>query len=101
MNQNNKFREFRIDLLKKEIDMISQKINHFDNLRQKTKQMGIILWTATIGYGLKENIPFLFYISVLLPLPFWLMETSFRRFYKGHQIRLKAIRDFIRDGNTI
>ncbi len=99
MNQNNKFREFRIDLLKKEIDMINQKVNHFDNLRQKTKQMGILLWTATIGYGLKENIQVLFYISALLPLPFWLMETSFRRYYRGFYARFRAIAEFIRNGN--
>jgi len=90
--------EFRIDITKKEIDILNSKINHFDNLRLKTKQMAIILWTASVGYGLKENLHILFFISTLLPIPFWLMETSYRRYYKGFHLRLWAIRNFFRNG---
>ena len=90
--------EFRIDITKKEIDLINTKINHFDNLRLRTKQMAIILWTATVGFGLKESIPILFLISVLLPIPFWLMEAKYRKYYKGFRLRLWAIWDLFRNG---
>jgi len=37
-------------------------------------------------------------LSVFLPLPFWVIESSYRKYHKGWQARLRAIRDFIRDG---
>ncbi len=94
--------ELRVDILKKEIDVISQKINHFDDLRLKTRQMCIAVWVAVVGFGLKDsNLPhsvFLFFLASLIPLPFWYIESTYRRRYKGWSERFKAIRKFIRDG---
>ena len=91
-------KNFRIKMLSQEIDFIGTKINHFDNLRQKTRQMALILWTATIGFGVKDNGEMLFILAALIPLPFWLIETSYRQYHKGWYGRLKAIGEFIRDG---
>lgn len=93
---------FRTDILKQEVDLISQKINHLDNLRLKTRQMAILLWVAVIGLGLKGEAPsdnnLLFVLASFIPFPFWHAEASFRRYYKEWSLRLKAIRKFIRDG---
>jgi hypothetical protein len=48
--------DFKIDILKQEIEIISEKVNHFDNLRHQTKQMAITLWLAAVGVGIAENI---------------------------------------------
>ena len=97
-----KLNEFRIDILKQEIEVINQKINHFDILRLRTKQMAIFLWVAVIGFGLKTDSPsdngLLFFLSIFVPIPFWYLEASFRRYYKGWSERFKAIRLFFIDG---
>ncbi len=97
--------EVRVDILKKEIDIISQKINHFDNLRLKTRQMAIVLWVAVIGFGLKNSdlqySGFLYCLASFIPLPFWYTESTYRRYYKGWSGRFKAIRKFIRDGEYL
>ncbi|MCK4760610.1 MAG: hypothetical protein KAW12_00325 [Candidatus Aminicenantes bacterium] len=94
--------EFRIEILKQEIEVINQKINHYDNLRLKTKQMAIFLWVAVIGFGFKNGSPsdnwLLFLLAAIIPLPFWYIEASFRRYYKGWSDRFKAIRLFLVTG---
>lgn len=94
--------ETRIVFLNKEIDIISQKINHFDNLRLKTRQITIALWVGVVGFGLNSSgnnySVFLFFLGSLIPLPFWYIESTYRRYYKGWSERFKAIRKFLRDG---
>ncbi|MEO1263938.1 MAG: hypothetical protein AAFZ15_34350 [Bacteroidota bacterium] len=93
---------FRFELLKKEIDLLNQKINHFDNLRMKTKQMSLILWTAVIGFGLKENVnESIFFLASSIPIPFWIMETRYKTYYKGFYLRIRVIRDFISKGEYL
>ena len=90
--------KFKIDMLKQEIDFINSKIDHFDNLRLKIKQIAIVLWVATVGFGLKEQIKIMFFISAFLPLFFWLIDTIYRSYYEGYHHRLLAIKDFISTG---
>ena len=92
---------FRFEMLKKEIDMLSQKINHFDNLRLRTKQMALALWIAIVGFGIKNTSTpdlNLLIFAAFIPIPFWIMDTRYKTYYKGFFLRLKAIRRFITDG---
>ena len=89
---------FRFEMLKAEIDLVNGKIKHFDNLRLRTRQMAIVLWTATLGFGVKEDLALLVGVAALVPLPFWSIETNYIRYYRGMYARLRAIRDFLRDG---
>lgn len=43
----------RTDILKQEIDLVSDKINHFDNLRHRTKQMAATLWATAAGAAIR------------------------------------------------
>ena len=90
-------KEFRVDILKQEIDLINNKINHFDNLRWRAKQMAVLLWTAAVGVGFSQENDWLFLLAAVAPLPFWLFDGSYRRSYVGFAHRFWAIRDFIRD----
>jgi len=106
--------ELRIGILNKEIDIITQKINHFDDLRLKTRQMAIVLWVAVIGVGLKNVVigsgtenndvqysGLLYCLASFIPFPFWYLESKYRGYYKKWAKRLSAIRKFIRDGKHI
>ena len=90
--------EFKVEILKKEMDITGTKVNHFDNSRLRTRQIAIAIWTAVIGFGLKEGSPTLFLLAALLPIPFWIIEARYRRYQRGWNLRLRAVRDFIRDG---
>lgn len=92
-------KEFRITVLMKEIDLCSTKVNHFDTLRLTTRQTGLALWAAVIGYGLTEKFLGLFVFAALLPIPFWTLDARYRSYQRGWSLRLQAIRDFIRDGD--
>ncbi len=89
--------DFRIQMLDKEIDLVWGKIIHFDNLRWKTRQVALVLWTAAIGFGIQFDKTGLFFLASFLPIPFWIIETNYRRYYRGMNERMKAIRAFIRD----
>ena len=90
--------EFRVEILKKEMDICATKVNHFDHLRLRTRQTGIALWTAVLGFGLKEDVSGLFALAVILPLPFWILDGRYRRYQRGWGLRLRSVQDFVRDG---
>lgn len=90
--------EFRMEFLLKEIEIANLKINHFDVLRLKTKQLAITLWIATLGFGLKDKIELLYFMAVFIPLPFWLIDTKYRQYASGWNKRFFAIGNFIRNG---
>ena len=44
--------DFKADILKQEIDLLVRKVNHFDDLRYRTKRMAATLWIAAVGAAL-------------------------------------------------
>ena len=96
-----KIGEFKIELIKQEMEILDSKINHFDNLRWKSRQIALALWVAAIGFGLKEDKQLLYLIAVFLPFPFWIFDSFYRLYYRGFFLRFKAIRDFLREGKYL
>lgn len=94
-------KDFRIDILTRELELCLSKVNHFDNLRLRMRQTGIALWIAVLGFGLKEAADDLLILAILLPVPFWVIDASYRRYQRGWNLRLRAVRDFIRDGEFV
>ncbi len=94
-------KEFRAELLKQEIDLVFQKINHFDGLRYRTKQMAVALWVAIIGVGLAGKIPpsfdfgLLAIFASLVVFPFWHLDARFHAYQEGFNIRRRAIEAFL------
>ncbi len=93
-------REFKAEILKQELSALQNKIHHFDNLRWKVKQTSIVLWTATIGLGLKIDHE-LFWLSFFVVLPFWMIDSRYRRSYRLNRLRQSAIIKFIRAGKYL
>ena len=60
--------------------------------------MAIVLWTAAVGFGLKENMGLLCALGALVPSPFWIIDAWYRQRERALMLRFKAIRDFLRDG---
>lgn len=91
-------RDFKLDILKQELDIVVNVSNHFDDLKHRTKQMAITLWVAAVGFGLSQNPSLILFLAAFIPFPFWILDS----FYSAHQIkfleRFWAIDVFIRDG---
>ena len=68
-------KELRLDVLKQEIELVQAKINHFDDLRHRTKQLAVTLWAASIGVG-ATNIDVVLFLAAFIPLPFWFMDST-------------------------
>jgi len=90
--------EFKKDIIKQEIEILQQKVNHFDNLRFRAKQMSITLWLATLGFGLSQNIDWIVLLGIFVPIPFWYLESFYHAYQEGFNGRFWAICIFIRDG---
>lgn len=92
---------FRADILKQEIEYLHHRLDHFDDLRHRTKQMAATLCAAAIGAGLTitPSRPLLFLLGAAVPLPFWYRDAAYHAYQEGFHARLRAVRNFIRDGS--
>lgn len=91
-------RDLKIEILKQEIELVHQKINHFDDLRHRTKQMAVTLWLAAVGVGITAKLQLVLILAAFVPLPFWVFESFYHAYQEGFSARLGAIRTFIQDG---
>jgi hypothetical protein len=91
-------RDFKLDILKQEINNEVSIIGHFDDLRHRTKQMGITLWVAAVGFGLSQNPSWVLYLAAFIPFPFWILDTFYSAYQQGFLERFWAINVFIREG---
>ena len=91
-------RDLKIELLKQEIELNNQKVNHFDNLRYHMKQMAITLWLAAIGVAITQELRIILWLSAFIPLPFWLFESYYHGYQECFSARLVAILKFIQTG---
>lgn len=84
------------NLILKEMELVSQKINHFDTLRHNTKQLTITLWLATVGVGFSIISPHLIVLATLIPIPFWYFDATYHAYQEGFNARLRAIQNYLR-----
>ena len=89
---------YKSEILKQEIDMVFQKIKHFDDLRNRTKQLAITLWVAALGASLSFKLRPLLILSAIVPIPFWYFEATYHAYQEGFSSRLSAIEYFLRTG---
>lgn len=91
----------RAEVLKQEIELVFQKIQHFDDLRQRTKNLTLTLWLGAVGAGLAFELPFLLFLSTFVPLPFWYFEANYHAYQEGFASRLNCIEVYLRKGKWL
>jgi len=89
---------FKADILKQEIDLLAKKVDHFDDLRYRTKQMAATLWLAAVGTALTLPSQPLLWLALFIPVPFWYYDAQYNAYQAGFWKRWWAVRTFIRDG---
>lgn len=87
--------DIKPDILKQEITLVMEKINHFDDLRHRTRQMALTLWVVVVGTGLTLNSVTLLLFGVLVPVPLWYIEATYHAYQEGFASRFWAIQAFL------
>jgi hypothetical protein len=91
-------KEFKVEILKQEIEIVADKVNHFDNLRHQTKQMAITLWLAAVGVGVTAKLPVILTLAAFIPFPFWVFDSIYHAYQEMFAARWVAIMTFIQTG---
>ncbi|MCG8345885.1 MAG: hypothetical protein MI685_12115 [Chlorobiales bacterium] len=91
----------RAEVLKQEIELVFQKIQHFDDLRQRTKNLTLTLWSGAVGAALAFEMPSLLFLSAVVPLPFWYFEANYHAYQEGFASRLNCIEVYLRTGKWL
>ncbi|MBB2145756.1 hypothetical protein GM921_09680 [Pedobacter sp. LMG 31464] len=90
--------EFKLELLKKELDTIHQSIARLDEASMKIKNWAILIWAGSISIVLGSNETelrkVLLFVAVI-PLLFWLVEGKCRRRQRHFIFRSQEISTFI------
>lgn len=92
---NKSEQEFRLRLIEKEIDTVSSKIDHYDDLVFRIKSWSITIWIAIIGYGISKENKFIILIGIFPVILFWINEGLFKMYQDRIARRLTRIEKYI------
>ena len=88
----------QFDLLKLELTLIDNAIRSLDEITKNVKQWAILGWGASVGLALGDpTLKPAIWLTVFLPLAFWLLDSSYRRVQRTFIVRIRDISDFIND----
>jgi len=87
---------YHLDMLKLEIETISNIIDRMDRITQATKNWAVVTWAGGVGLALRERElrPFLV-LTAVLPMLFWYIDAVWRRLQARSTYRMFRIRDFL------
>jgi hypothetical protein len=88
----------QFDLLKLELTLIDNAIRSLDEITKNVKQWAILGWGASVGLALGDStLKPAIWLTVFLPVAFWLLDGSYRRVQRTFIVRNRHIADFIND----
>lgn len=85
----------KIEITRDEVKLLSDKVNHLDNLRFRARQMAALLTLGIVSIGASREIYWLFIVAAITPLPFWITEAYYRSYQQICICRLKEIEAFL------
>lgn len=78
-----------------ELQLVFDKINHFDDLRHRTLQLSIAISVAAVGTGFTVKSSAMLFLAALVPLPFWYQEARYHSHQEGFSLRWIAIERYL------
>lgn len=88
---------FRLEWIKKEVDILEHKIEFYDDLSVKLKNWTVVSWFALVSYAITHNDWRVAAFSPLLPVLFMVTEASYKRFQMDFILRTRHIMAFLND----
>jgi len=87
---------FKLEMLKKELDMIDKHMRKIDDIGNSIKNWAIVTWAGSISAILtKPNLHPYIIITALLPLIFMLIDAHWRKIQRRLAYRQKEISNFL------
>jgi hypothetical protein len=83
------------EVLEQEIELVFRKINHFDGLRHRTKQVAVVLTVATVAMCLTMAPGWVVVVAALVPVPFWCLDASYHSNQEGWNKRFWKIQAYL------
>lgn len=92
---------FKLELLKKEIDVITSVIGRYDEILFRIKGWTITLWIPIVGWGLhSKSIP-IFLLALFIPIMFCFIEIEFKKIQRQYIFRGNKLEKFFRDNEKL
>jgi len=87
---------YQMDILKLEMEEIAKIIARMDDMAQATKNWSISIWTGSLAIALSQpEFRRYIIITVIAPLLFWYIDSSFRRIQRRSIFRGRKISEFL------
>jgi hypothetical protein len=83
------------ELLLKEIDIIREEIDRYDNNGLTIKGWSLAVWAGTIAYGVEHSQWVIVLVSLVAPASFAVVELAYRRFQQRFIARSKRIEEML------
>jgi hypothetical protein len=92
MSKPRRLFDIQLELLNNELKSIDGAIRQHDAIALTVKNWGVVTWTATLSFSLKEPElhQFVGYTAVI-PIVFWFVDGSFRRIQRSFIARVEEI----------
>lgn len=88
--------QYRLDLLKWELDSIQSSIRKMDDLGNNTKKWSIVTWIGAIAVLLREpDLHKYIHLTIMPPLLFMLVDAHWRKLQRRFVYRMNKISQFI------
>jgi len=93
--------KFKIELLKKEIDILSSTIGRYDDILFKIKGWTITLWIAVVGWGILSNSMLLLILALFVPILFCFLEVQFKMIQRQYIFRGNYLQKFFHNDEKL
>ena len=93
--------KFKLDLLKKELDLISSVIGRYDSMLFQIKGWTITLWIAVVGFGFQSKLIPVFMLAFFIPILFCFIEVEFKHIQRQYIFRGNKLEKFLRDDKQL
>lgn len=93
--------EFRLEWLEREVGILEQKIQFFDDLSFKIKGWAITTWSALVTYALTKQDWRVACVAVLIPILFLLVDASYKRYQVCFIERTREIMGLLNDPDAL
>lgn len=86
----------QLDMLKSEVEVVNATIRQLDDVTKSVKEWAITVWTAALGGSvITEELRAYAWVTAVIPLLFWLVDTWHRVVQRRFIWRSLEIMDFL------
>jgi hypothetical protein len=96
LHENRQLFEKQYELLKHELDLVSNAIRQQDEITKSVKNWAIVTWTASIGLSVSQTqLHTYLWLTAVIPFLFWLVDGTFRRIQRTFIVRFSDIAEYL------